>query len=108
MTFQVEFHTDDAAFPIVLSGVTLTAPDSFTPEVGTRIHADHIPSVKPGERAMVDIGSMNLYVTEVEWRLRLVVTGPISGQPPQYEMVMRVTLSTQAPAPTARVSRKKK
>jgi len=108
MTFPVEYRFDAKEEILVrdvdarvlrIDGVTLSAPDTFRPQVGDRIYADY---AKRGDTGDLELGTMDLYVTGVEWRLR--APGELTTLP-QYEMVMRVTLSSEAPS--GRVSRRR-
>jgi hypothetical protein len=59
--------------------------------------------------AQGEIGTMDLYVTGVEWRLRFAGDAMVSHHHPQYELVMRVTIaamsSDTSDAPGGRPSR---
>lgn len=102
MTYPVEFRMDGKAlFPVRINGMTLTAPDTFRPEVGDQMYADHVKETALGE--LEQIANMNLFVTGVEWRLRMA-GGLTSQAQAQYELVMRVTLSSEVPS--ARTSRR--
>lgn len=110
MGFSVEFRMDGKAiFPVAIDGKILSAPDTFNPVVGDRIYADHLKpwGKSPGP---AEIGTMDLFVTGVEWRLRLVGVSGDGGEP-QYDLVLRVTISSEAPSERqsrrAHVDRKK-
>jgi hypothetical protein len=88
MSTPVRFRmSSTSVLKVPLHAVVVQAPDSFRPVIGDKIYLDYL---KDGGGAILDT-----YVVAVEWNLEFQKPGCNTG----YDLVMRVTLSTDKPPP---------